>query len=138
MSLRAGKRRRAREIALQILFALEGSLDAGAEEMEGHFQNFKVAAPYRDFASRLIRGVLENRREIDALIEKACEHWKLSRLAAVDRNVMRIAVFELFHTSDVPMEVVLDEAIEIAKRFGSEESGIFVNGVLDRIQKERS
>lgn len=87
------------------------------------------------FADRLLTGTIENLTQIDASLGKFSAHWKLHRMAAVDRNVLRLATFELTHCPDIPVKVTLNEAIEIAKKFGSEESGAFVNGILDQIAK---
>ena len=83
------------------------------------------------YAERLLRGSIEHRAEIDALIASQAENWRLERMPAVDRNILRLAVYELLHEADVPHLVVLDEAIELAKKFGSEQSGAFINGLLD-------
>lgn len=92
--------------------------------------------PTREFAQRLVSGVLSQKEEIDAIIVKHSAHWRLPRMAAVDKNILRLAVFEIKELEDIPLKVTLNEAIEIAKKFGSEESGAFINGVLDKIGKE--
>lgn len=89
----------------------------------------------RTFAERLVVGVIRERSRLDPIIASAAENWRLERIATVDRNVLRIAVFELLHDRDTPAAVCIDEAIEIAKRFGSEQSGMFINGVLDAIRR---
>ena len=86
-----------------------------------------------EFADRLVRGVLEHGQEIDQVIEEHSENWRLERMPAVDRNILRIATFEFLHCEEIPPKVTLNEAIELGKRFGSEESGSFINGILDRI-----
>ena len=93
----------------------------------------KAAAEQQAFAQWLFRGALERMNDIDALIEKVSEHWKLHRMPVVDRNILRLAVFELLAQHDVPGKVIMDEAIEIAKVFGTEDSPAFVNGILDKI-----
>lgn len=90
------------------------------------------------YAKNLVRGALEHREEIDRLIRQQAENWRLERMPAVDRNVLRLAVFEFLYETDVPKLVVLDEAIELAKKFGSEQSGRFVNGVLDGLLKSHA
>jgi N utilization substance protein B len=95
----------------------------------------KLAPPVRDYAARLLREVGENQERIDSLLEQALAHWDLKRLAVIDRCVLRIGVAELLFEPEVPTPVVLDEAIEIAKRYGSVESGRFVNGVLDQVAR---
>lgn len=94
-----------------------------------------AAAEVREFAERLVDGVLRRRSELDALIVEVADHWRLERMALVDRNVLRIAVFELLHEPTTPAVVAIDEAIEVSKRFGGQASASFVNGMLDAIRK---
>jgi N utilization substance protein B len=96
----------------------------------------KGSRPMRDFAQSLISGVLQHKDEIDAHIKKYVANYELNRIAAVDRNILRLAIYEMFHCPETPPVVSINEAIEIAKRYGAEESGRFVNGVLDRIRGE--
>lgn len=137
-----GERRRAREFALQILFQIEqGNIDP--DDAIGGFWSDRIAAPtIREFANRLVQGVIDHRPEIDRRIESASEHWRLQRMAAVDRNLLRLATFEFLFEPATPPVVAIDEAIEIAKRYGGDDSGQFVNGVLDSIRagldRERS
>jgi N utilization substance protein B len=91
-----------------------------------------------DYAQSLVKGTLEHLSEIDELIRHQAEHWRLERMPAVDRNILRLAIFEFLYETDVPKLVILDEAIELAKEFGTEQSGRFVNGVLDGILKTQS
>jgi N utilization substance protein B len=131
-----GSRRQARELALQLLYQHELSgVDLG--EMQENFEGWQGASPaVREFADTLARGTLANADEIDGFLENQTSHWRLDRLAAVDRNILRLALFELLHHSETPPAVVIDEAIEIAKKFGAEESARFVNGVLDGFLKK--
>jgi len=99
-------------------------------------ENFMPEEGEDEFAKRIVLGVMEHQREIDRLIEERSEHWRLDRMTIVDRNILRIAIFELLYCSEVPPKVTLNEAIDLGKRFGSEESGNFINGILDRIQNE--
>lgn len=149
-----GKRRMAREMAVQMLY----QRDLGDSEVPDVLRSFDVpgflteriqdeeelAAPPAprdaqmqeardafDYARRLVEGTLAHREEIDGLLRAQADNWRLERMPAVDRNVLRLAVYELMHELDVPKLVVLDEAVELAKRFGSEQSGRFVNGLLD-------
>jgi len=92
-----------------------------------------VEREVRDGAEELVRGVANHRREIDEVIEKVSTNWRMDRMAKVDRNVLRLAVFELRWRNDVPVKVCINEAIELGKKYGSESSGAFVNGVLDRV-----
>lgn len=91
-----------------------------------------------DYARTLVEGTLEHREEIDRLIRDQADNWRLERMPAVDRNILRLAIFEMLHQRDVPKLVVMDEAIELAKRFGSEQSGRFVNGLLDGLLKQHT
>jgi N utilization substance protein B len=95
-----------------------------------------IAPKARAFAESLVRGVCEQLAQLDELISKFSRNYQLSRLAAVDRNILRLAVYEILHNAEVPPVVAINEAIELAKQYGSEESGRFVNGVLDRIRAE--
>jgi N utilization substance protein B len=128
-----GQRRRAREYALQLLFQIDLTGDPVDDVLERFWPSLEVEEGVRSFAERLVKGVLAEREAIDRQIVEAAEHWRIERMAVVDRNVLRLAVFELNAREDPPA-VVIDEAIEVAKRFGSEESGGFVNGILDTIR----
>jgi len=92
----------------------------------------------KDDAKRYVRNIFENLKDIDSIISQYLENWTLDRLSSVDRNVLRLGTYELLYESDVPIEVTIDEAIEIAKKYGTENSGKFVNGVLDKIAKEKA
>jgi len=100
---------------------------------EGYFSPSPRAL---EFAKELVNGVAEKQEEIDALIEKFSKHWKLSRMSAIDRNILRLATYELLYRPDIPPKVSINEAVELAKAFGSEESAAFVNGILDAIYRE--
>ncbi len=127
-------RRDARARALQALFQVDFSeidpLDALVIAFKS--EESRPAPDVMLFAEALVSGVVERRAEIDALIEKQSHHWRVERMARVDRNVLRLAVFELL-TGEVPQKVIFNEAIELAKQYGSEESGAFVNGILDKL-----
>lgn len=130
-----GFRRKSRELALQMLFQLDVNKDGSI--WRKHFWELHPAPPeVRIFADRLVDGVIENQGEIDRLIQKYALHWTIGRMSIIDRNILRCAVFELLILSDVPARVTINEAIEIAKRFSDEESGAFVNGILDQIVKQ--
>jgi N utilization substance protein B len=126
-----GTRRRGRELALQMLYQYELA-GTPPEEISASLEELQQApAAAQEFALELVRGVVANLEAIDARIAAQADNWRLDRMAAVDRNVLRLALFELLFQRDTPPAVVIDEAVEIAKRFGSEKSGQFVNGVLD-------
>jgi len=132
-----GYRRAAREAALKILFQFDFNPAGARELMEVYWRGHKVSERTKKFSESLVWGVLEHKEAVDRLIDEAAEHWRLERMNAVDRNVLRIATFELLHLSDIPPQVSIDEAIELGKRFGSEDSGAFINGILDRIAHEQ-
>ncbi|MBM4351712.1 MAG: transcription antitermination factor NusB [Deltaproteobacteria bacterium] len=131
-----GKRRRSREFALQVLYQFEITKQNALQAMVQLRENFMPEEGEDEFAKRIVLGVMEHQREIDRLIEERSEHWRLDRMTIVDRNILRIAIFELLYCSEVPPKVTLNEAIDLGKRYGSEESGNFINGILDRIQNE--
>ncbi len=126
-------RRRAREIALQVLYQLDLSPGIPVEVLTIYYENFRPSEKAREFCHRLIEGVWQNREEIDRLIEENAENWTLKRMTAVDRNILRLATFELLHCPDIPFKASLNEAVELAKRFGTDDSSAFINGILDRI-----
>jgi N utilization substance protein B len=126
-----GVRRNARELALQMLYQMDFN-GSGAP----FWPTEKIAPDARAFSERLFHGVMRHRPEIDRVIQAAAQNWLFERIAHVDRNILRLAVYELQQMPDIPHRVTLNEAIEIAKKYGSEDSGAFVNGVLDRICQE--
>src|SRR5258706_8164578 len=129
-----GRRRQSREMALQALYRAEVTGDASPQAIELLWEHFEAPVAARGFALELVHGVLERREDIEARLGEIAENWSLARFSRVDLNVLRIAVYELLQRDErVPTSVVLDEAIEIARRYGGEESSQFVNGILDRI-----
>lgn len=130
-----GKRREGREAAIQFLFARDLQGEARPEDADVFWTLHSAKASTRAFAESLINGVLKNQPDIDGRITELLQNFRLERLAAVDRNVLRVATYELLHCPDVPAPVILNEAIDIAKALSAGESGSFVNGVLDRLAK---
>lgn len=131
------KRRQAREYALQILFQIDFTeKKLGRRELDEFWADKKENREIREFAEELVKGSLEKLEDIDALIEKLAENWILERMAAVDRNILRLAAFEILYRKDIPSAVTINEALEIAKKYSSSESAPFLNGVLDRLAKE--
>ncbi len=129
-----GSRTKARECALQALYQLDTSGGDAKTALDGILAHFEeVDDETTTFASELVRGVQLDRMAIDDVITRSSTNWKIDRMARVDRNILRLAVFELLRRGDVPVRVTLNEAIELGKKYGSEESSSFVNGVLDRI-----
>ena len=127
------KNRRARTVALQVLFSQDLNPDAGVPD-DMIQERVKKDPEQVRYAHSLIEGVTQQKKEIDAQIEAVLENWKFSRLAETDKNVLRIGVFELMNSKD-PVAILINEAIEIAKEYGDKKSGGFVNGVLDKIRK---
>jgi N utilization substance protein B len=126
-------RRRAREIALQVLYQLDLGRGDTREVLDLYWENFQPSQKAREFCQRLIEGVRRSLDQIDPLIEENSENWTLKRMAVVDRNILRLATFELLHCPDIPFKVTLNEAIELAKKFGADDSSAFINGILDKI-----
>ena len=132
-----GKRRHARELAVQFLYQFDLNTVAIDEALTLFWQTQSdIGAPVRKFAEDLLRGCVTNRDIIDQNIKKYTEHWELSRIAAVDRNILRLAIYEMTCRNDIPPVVSINEAVEIAKRFSTRESGAFVNGILDRLRSD--
>ncbi|OGQ90991.1 MAG: transcription antitermination factor NusB [Deltaproteobacteria bacterium RIFOXYA12_FULL_58_15] len=138
-------RRRARECALQILYQLDmtaaqdGALPAEKLDvaLERYWDSFEaVDADEREFAERLARGVVREVESIDNAIGEASRNWRLSRMESVDRNLLRLAAFEIIHCPDIPRAASINEAIEIAKRYGGGDSAAFINGILDKLGLE--
>jgi N utilization substance protein B len=131
-----GARTTAREAALQMLYAVE-TTGGGAEQVIGDFwRELPGDAEGREYADQIVRGVTENTSHVDDLIRNASKNWRVERMTRVDRNILRIGAWELEQSREVPRAVIIDEAVELAKRYGTEESGAFVNGVLDRIAED--
>jgi transcription antitermination protein NusB len=132
-----GPRRKAREYALQMLFQWDITHDAIDQIATVFFQNHpEESSAVADFARELVTGTVENVEQIDRLIARHAEHWRLDRMATVDRNLLRMATQEFLYDKETPKTVVINEAIEIARRFSAQESPQFINGILDSIKKE--
>ena len=131
-----GLRRESRELALQILYALDANPSVGIRETLQTFREEQadVLSRVREFAENLVQGVQEHREVIDAAIKARSKNWTLARMPRVDLNVMRMATYELMFRQDIPKKVSINEAIEIARKFGDKESPSFVNGILDEIE----
>ncbi len=133
-----GLRRTARECALQMLYEHDVGKHAPAAILESFWEMNEQPEKVRAFACELFRGTIQRLKEIDRLIQGHTKNWRLGRMAAVDRNILRLAVFELVSDVETPGTVVINEALEIAKRFSTNESAQFVNGILDSIKNELS
>lgn len=131
-----GARTTAREAALQLLYAVENAGESQDIVMREFWRETPGDAEGRPYADSLVRGICSHKEQVDSRIETASENWRLERMTAVDRNLLRLGTYELEFSDDVPRAVAIDEAVEIAKRFGTEESSKFINGVLERVAKD--
>ena len=131
-------RSKAREIALCLLYQVEMSKADFRQALQSYLENYPQKQEVVDFLSILAKGVIENLGLIDSLVKKHAKNWQIERMAVIDRNILRIGCFELLFLDDVPPKVAINEAIELAKRFGDLDSPRFVNGVLDKIYKTES
>lgn len=130
-----GARRKARELALQMLFQFDMSGNQ-PDQIIDTFEELQKSKPNtREFATKIFRGTVDHAGEIDEMIQNQAENWRLSRMAAVDRNIIRMSIYEFMHEDDTPKLVIIDEAIEIAKKYGTQKSSQFINGILDGILK---
>lgn len=141
-------RHHAREIALQILYRYDVNATtkepapaptglALADDLKKHFEHFQVSDGVREFAAELVAGTLQNTGELDLEIEKYANNWKISRMALIDRNLLRMSIFEMTRFKDIPASVTIDEAVELAKQFGTADTSGFVNAILDSFRKTR-
>ena len=130
------KRTRARECALQILYQFEINPEP-IQELLRNFWNAEeqvdVTSDMKSFSEAIVQGTLEHRDEIDKVVDRYADNWQICRMAVIDRNILRFATFELLFQSDIPPKVTINEAVNLAKKFSQEESGKFVNGILDKI-----
>lgn len=137
-----GKRRRARELALQFLYEYDALRESAGDSLNPEKQlsffwersGVDVDSDTLEFCTTLIKGSCANKEYIDNIIAKYSKHWTVSRMSTIDRNVLRLAIYELVYLSNIPAPVTINEAIELGKKFGTEESGSFINGILDKIK----
>lgn len=130
------KRTRARDFALKFLYQIDITKESADKDFEEFWLNQEQAdSEVKDFADILIKGILENLKDIDQKITGYATNWELKRMAVVDRNILRLATYELIYLKDIPPKVSINEAVDLAKKYGDVESGRFVNGVLDKINK---
>lgn len=130
------RRTRAREIAMQVLYQDDLNPHQKPAVADQYLQSRLRGAELVEFARSLVAGVRRNRQELDTVLSETAEHWSLGRMAATDRNVLRIGAFEILYT-DIPERVAINEAVELAKRFGTRQSAQFVNGILDRLLEKK-
>lgn len=130
------KRTKSRELTLQFLYQVDITKDKSDSAIECFWQAKKESKDIKEFAAELIKGIIVNLASIDELISKYAKNWQLKRMAVIDRNILRLGCFELIYLDDIPAKVSINEAIELAKKYGDLDSGKFVNGILDKIHKE--
>ena len=131
------RRTRARELALQFLYTLDVRGDEVHEELPDFLKASGASRVASRFATQLVDGVRAHRADLDGRIAGVAANWSLSRMPPVDRNILRIAAFELIHCADVPVRVVLNEAIDLGKRYSTAQTGAFVNGIVDKLKSQR-
>ncbi len=131
------RRTKARECTLKILYQIDITTDVYADVLKNFFKNKRVEKSVREFATQLIRGTMENISVIDKTISRYADNWRIKRMAVVDRNILRLATYELLFLEDIPPKVSINEAVEIAKKYGDVDSGKFINGILDKINKTK-
>ncbi len=131
-----GKRRRARELAIQVLFHMENNPGDPGECFDRVCESFDAAKEVRAYSREVVLGVWEKRADLDRLMRRSSKNWRVERMSRVDRNILRLAIYEVLYRKDVPPKVSIDEAVELGKRYGTEESGAFINGILDHIYNE--
>ncbi|NLA75196.1 MAG: transcription antitermination factor NusB [Deltaproteobacteria bacterium] len=128
-----GSRRKARELVTQVLFFMEYSPGDAEKSFELICENFEAPESLRSFSKELVKGVSGKLVHIDRLIKEASKNWRLERMSRVDRSILRLSIYEMLYMDSIPCKVSIDEAVELGKRYGTEESGAFINGVLDYI-----
>ena len=131
-----GRRRKAREDTLRILFRLEFENKQIEKTLDQYWKNKKASEEIKEYSTWLVNGVISDQAKIDNIIQQVSEHWRISRMALVDRNILRMAVFELLYEEKIAPAIVINEAIEIAKKYSGEEAATFVNGILDAVRKD--
>jgi len=127
-------RRKGRELALQVLYQLEMNGEASEQGLQAFAESFEASSRARAFAWELVRGVRDRQDHLDAAVAAGSDHWRLDRLSRIDANVIRVAVYEM--TAGLPLEIAINEAVEIARKYGTTESAAFVNGVLDAVARQ--
>jgi N utilization substance protein B len=132
-----GSRRQGREAALQIIYLSDSGLSDRSTVPAAAWSSEPLSPKIREFAEHLVEGVLDRQSAIDSLIKKYAENWEIKRMAAIDRSILRLAAYELLHEPETPINVIINEALEIAKKYSTAESSKFVNGILDKIKQER-
>jgi N utilization substance protein B len=130
-----GARRKAREIALQMLYQMEVNPGEPEAALELFWKGLSASQQVKEFVNRIVEGVHVRQEEIDQLLAKHSEHWRLNRMDRVDKSILRMGVFEIMFCEDIPVKVAMNEAVDLGKKFGAAESGAFINGILDKISR---
>lgn len=130
-----GRRRKAREETLRILFRLEFENTQFEKTLIQYWENRKASEEIKEYSTWLVKGIISHQDKIDNIIQRVSEHWRISRMALIDRNILRMAVFELLNEENIAPAIVINEAIEIAKKYSGDKAATFVNGILDAIRK---
>ncbi len=130
-----GARRKAREIAVQMLYQMEVNPGELETALELFWKGISASQPVKEFVNRIVTGVHGKQEEIDKLLAKHSEHWRLDRMDMVDKSILRMGVFEIMFCDDIPVKVAMNEAVDLGKKFGAAESGAFINGILDKISR---
>ncbi len=133
-----GLRSEARRSSLKILYQIEISKVSAQEALSDYFSQNKVPPSHQEFAEFLVRGIISRLPDLDKVISKYAKNWELHRIAVIDRNILRMGIFELLYTEDIPPKVSINEAVELAKIFGDVDSPKFVNGILDSVYKNEA
>ena len=131
-----GKRRTARELALKFLYQTEFNSNSPDSELNSFCDRANVSEEVQNFTQALIKNILFHKKEVDELLEKISANWSPDRMAVIDKNILRLGICELLFDPTAPPKVVINEAVEIAKKFGTEESPDFINGILDKVYKD--
>ena len=131
-----GKRRAARELALKFLYQTEFNSNSSDSELNSFCKRANVSEEIQDFTQTLIKNIFIHKKEVDGLLKKISANWVPDRIAMIDKNILRLGICELMFDSTTPPKVVINEAVEIAKKFGTEESPDFINGILDKVYKD--
>lgn len=131
-----GRRRKAREETLRILFRLEFENKQIEKTLDQYWESKKTSEEIKEYSTWLVNGIISDQAKIDNIIQQVSEHWRISRMALVDRNILRMAVFELLYEENIAPAIIINEAIEIAKKYSGDEAATFVNGILDAVRKD--
>ena len=131
-----GKRRAARELALKFLYQTEFNSNSADSQLNSFCERANVSEEIQDFTQTLIKNIFVHKKEVDGLLKKISANWVPDRMAMIDKNILRLGICELMFDSTTPPKVVINEAVEIAKKFGTEESPDFINGILDKVYKD--